>query len=170
MSDRGERGVKKLRVDVRAMAIVLASVILPPLGLYLVWNSRWIKRQKVWMSALACVCFALIAAGMFWPDGSGEGGVNYVMRKPEVAVYGPEVPVSSVPHYIAPVSQSVLANDDDESVVYVYVTVSGQYYHLSSCRYYYQSSQKVTPYEAYYLGYEGCPECNPPAYVPGTIY
>jgi len=154
----------------RMMLSILASVLLPPLGLYLAQSARWSKRQKWCLSALSAVCLVAIACGLFWPDNAGDGGVEYVMRKPEAQIYGPEMPVANVNHYIAPVSQSVLVDDEDESITYVYATVNGECYHLSGCKYAYASAMKMTPYEAYYLGYGVCTLCNPPEYVPGTIY
>ena len=169
MSKRDAHSGEARRVDARKIISIAASILLPPLGAYLVWNTRWKKREKYLLSMLAAVCFVLIAGAMFWPDGSREGGIEYVPRKPEVKVYGPEIPFANVTGYIAPVSQSVLATDDDENTTYVYAIASGEYYHLSSCKYFYESSQKMTPYEGYFLGYDVCPLCNPPAYVPGTI-
>lgn len=169
MSKRAVHRSRKRRMDGRMIASIIASVLLPPLGAYLVWNARWRKQEKYCLSALAAVCFVLIAGALFWPDASNEGGIEYVARKPEVEVYGPELPVANVSGYIAPVSQSVLAVDENEDVTYVYATATGQCYHLSGCKYAYESAQKLTTYEAHFMGYAVCPECNPPAYVAGSM-
>ena len=156
-------------MDARMILSIITAFFLPPLGAYLVWNARWSKREKGWLSALAAVCFVLIMGAMFWPGASDEGGIEYVMRKPEVEVYGPELPMANVSGYIAPVNESVLASDEDEDITYVYATATGKYYHLAGCKYAYESAQKLTPYSAHFMGYAVCPDCNPPAYVAGSM-
>lgn len=169
MSKPVEHSRARRRVDARKVWSIILSVCLPPLGAYLVWNARWKKRQKGWLSAMAAVCFVLMVGAMLWPGESKEGGIEYVTRKPEVEVYGPELPIANVSGYIAPVSQSVLAKDEDENVTYVYATATGKCYHLSGCKYAYESAQKLTPYSAHFMGYTVCPDCNPPAYVAGSM-
>ena len=157
------------RVRMRRIMSIAASVLLPPLGLWMIWNARWTKRQKCCLSGFAMICFALIVGVLAWPGESHEGGIEYVARKPEVAVYGPEFPEADISGYIAPVGQSVIANDEEEGVTYVYATATGECYHLSDCKYAYESAQKLTPYAAHFMGYTACTICNPPAYVPGSI-
>ena len=52
----------------------------------------------------------------------------------------------------------------EEEVLYVYASAEQKNYHLSTCRYAYASSKKMTLYEAYYLGYTPGKCCDAPAY------
>lgn len=169
MSKRDVQRSERRRMDSRKIWSIVASIFLPPLGVWLVWNARWTKTQKTGLSALAAVCFVAISVLLFWPSDAQDGGIEYVVRKPEVEVYGPEFPVANVSSYIAPVSQSVLADDEDETATYVYATPTGECYHLYGCKYAYESAQKMTLYEAYFRKYQICPTCNPPAYVAGSM-
>ena len=169
MSKRGVQSQKAGRIDLRMILSIVASVVMPPLGAWLVWNSGWSRRAQKCLSAVAMICFVLIIGALAWPGESHEGGIEYVERKPEVAVYGPESPSAAVSGYIAPVSRSVIADDEDENITYVYATPVGDSYHLAGCKYAYESAQKMTTYAAHFMGYTVCNRCNPPAYVPGSM-
>ena len=159
----------KRRSDTRRMLSVLACILLPPLGIYMVWRSRWSARARYCLTGLAVACFALMVVLLPSADGRADGGIELVGRERQAEIYGPDLPTATVTGYVAPVSQSVFAADEDETVIYVYATTSGTCYHLADCKYTYESSQKMTPYEAYFLGYLPCTECGAPAYVPGSM-
>lgn len=158
----------KRRNDLRRALSVAASVLLPPLGLYLVWNTRWSSKARCCLSGLAVISMVMIVALI--PSVSGPaGGIEYVKIKPEVEIYGPDLPTATVTGYIAPVEQSVFVQVDEEDITYVYAITEGTYYHLGDCKYAYASAQKMTPYQAHFMGYQPCPQCGAPEYVPGTI-
>jgi len=159
----------KRRSDFRRAVSVIASVLIPPLGIYLVWRAHWSNSARYCLTGLAVACFALMVALLPSADSRVNGGVELVGRKPEAEIYGPDLPTATVTGYVAPVSRSVFIQEDDEEGSYVYATSEGTCYHLSTCEFAFASAQKMTPYEAYFLGYLICPKCNPPAYVPGTI-
>lgn len=159
----------KRRNDLRRALSVIASVLIPPLGLYLVWNTRWSPKARCCLSGLAVVSMLLIVALLPSAGGPIGGGIEYVRFKPEVEVYGPDLPTATVSGYIAPVEESIFVQVDEENVTYVYAITEGTFYHLSDCQYAYASAQKMTPYQAYFMGYQPCTLCGAPAYVPGTI-
>lgn len=159
----------KRRNDFRRAISVIACILLPPLGILLVWRARWSNAAKYCLTGLAVACFALMVAMLPSADSRVNGGVELVGRERQAEIYGPDLPTATVTGYIAPVNQSVFAADEDETITYVYATSTGTCYHLEGCKYAYASAQKMTTYEAYFLGYQVCPDCNPPAYVPGSM-
>ncbi len=148
---------------------VIASVLIPPLGIYLVWRARWTNNARYCLTGLAVGCMALMVALLPSPDARVNGGIELVGRKPEAEIYGPDLPTAKVAGYVAPVAQSVFVQDDGADTLYVYATHTGQYYHLKDCQYAYASAQKMTVYEAHFLGYLPCTLCNAPAYVEGSM-
>lgn len=159
----------KRRENTRKVMSVIASVLFPPLGILLVWRCRWSNAAKYCLTGLAVACFALVVALLPSADSRVNGGIELVGRKPEAEIYGPDLPTATVTGYVAPINESVFINDDDGETIYVYATTDGQYYHLSECKFAYASAQKMTPYQAHFLGYLPCSLCGSPAYVPGTI-
>lgn len=164
---RGSRS----RTNVYKALCVVLSVLIPPLGLILTWRSRWSNNAKYCLTGLAAISFALIVALLPNPDARVEGGVQMVGREKEAEVYGPELPTAMVSGFVAPLGDSVFAQatEDASETEYVYAMPGANFYHLSTCRYAYASAQKLTVYEAHFMGYAPCRECNPPAYVPGTM-
>lgn len=160
---------RKRRADGLRVLSVMASILIPPLGVWLVWRARWSNLARCCLNGLAVACLVLMVALLPSPDARVQGGVELVGREPSAEIYGPELPAATVTGYVAPVSRSVLASDEDDDALYVFATLSGSCYHTSECRYAYASAQKLTVYEAYFLGYQRCLECNPPEYVPGTM-
>ena len=98
------------------------------------------------------------------------GSVELYGDDPEVEVYGPVLPENYVTRSTRSTAQSVIVRNEDivDDTVYVYASRSGKGYHLKSCEYYYDGSQKLTVYEAYYMGYIPCSSCNPPIYTGGV--
>jgi hypothetical protein len=114
-------------------------------------------------------CLVLMVALLPSADSRVNGGIELVGRKPEAKIYGPDLPTATVTGYIASVGQSVFIQESEDDTSYVYATSEGTCYHLSSCEYAFASAQKMTPYQAYFMGYQPCPQCGAPEYVPGTI-
>lgn len=159
----------KHRSNIHKALSVLFSVILPPLGIYYTWRSRWSNTAKYCLTGLAVGCMVLMVVLLPSADGRVNGGIELVGRRPEAQIYGPDLPTATVTGYIAPLSQSVFVQEDDGETIYVYATTEGTCYHLSGCQYAFASAQKMTPYQAHFMGYIPCTLCNAPAYVPGTI-
>lgn len=162
---------KPKREKMRRMLSVIASVLLPPVGIFLTWRDRRPMGEKYALTALALCCMMLMVALLPSADYRVNGGIELVGREREAKIYGPDAPTSTVVSYVAQPDQPVLANDDeDEDVTYVYATMSGKYYHLEECtKYTYDGAQKLTVYEAHYHGYQPCTACNAPAYVEGSM-
>jgi len=170
MGKRNGAAKWKRRNDFRRALSVIASVLVPPLGIYLVWRAHWSSSVRYCLTGLAVLCFALMVVLLPSADSRVNGGVELIGRKPEAVIYGPDLPTATVTGYVAPVSQSVFVQENDEEITYVYATSEGTCYHLAGCDYAFASAQKMTTYEAYFLGYQICQKCNPPAYVPGSMH
>lgn len=164
------RGSRSRTSTYKALCVAL-SVLIPPLGLILTWRSRWSSNAKYCLTGLAVISFALIVVLAPNPDVRVAGGVRMVGREKEAEVYGPELPTAIISGYVAPLGDSVFAetteNPSEDELVYA--MPGAKFYHLSTCRYAYDSAQKLTVYEAHFMGYAPCTECNPPAYVPETM-
>lgn len=157
------------RVDKYGILCVVLSILIPPLGLFLTLRSDWSRNAKYSLAALAVASFALMVVLIPDPDVRATGGVQMVGTTRETEIYGPELPTGMTSDYVAPVSDSVLAEDEvSEETTYVYAMPGAKCYHLSTCSYAYNSAQKLTVYEAHYMGYDPCKLCNPPEYVAGT--
>ena len=101
-------------------------------------------------------------------DSRVSGGIELVGRERDVEVYGPALPTAMVTGYTATSTDSVFSAAEEDETEYVYAAKEAKCYHRSTCKFAYASSQKLTPYEAYYLGYKPCGRCNPPTYTPGS--
>ena len=137
-----------------------------PVGVTMMWKSACTWRRGVKfavtgaMVAIICGVFLLPAA----PE--AQGGIRLVGAKPEAEVYGPELPASIVPGYTKKATGSVLVEvKEDEDIEYVYAADGAECYHDYKCKFAYASSQRLTVYEAYFLGFEPCGRCNPPKYT-----
>ena len=145
----------------------LLLVIFPPIGIVLLWKRRWSNGLKYALSLASVGVLAL--AVVLIPSGENRvnGGVTLVGAEKQADVYGPALPTAMVGSYSVSTSESVLASStDEEEVEYVYAAKGQSNYHRYTCKFAYASSQKLTPYEAYYLGYTPCKRCNPPEYTP----
>ena len=99
------------------------------------------------------------------PKDGKNSGIELYGENPEIEVYGPELPQSTVGSYPVPIVESVIlpeSTGSEEAVTYVYAADDQERYHLSTCKYAYASSHRFTVYEAQLLGYEPCGKCNPP--------
>ena len=102
-------------------------------------------------------------------DNAVRGNIELVGSEKQAGVYGPSLPTAMVTGAERENASSVLVGVD--AVVephYVYAAKGAECYHESDCKFAYASSQKITVYEAYYLGYKPCGRCNPPTYTPGS--
>ena len=128
---------------------------------------NWHKGVKIAVSGLACL---LVVAVMLAPapGAKTQGGLFLYGDEQENEPYGPELPETIMGGYTAPVIQSVVlpAEDDDgNGITYVYATTSQENYHTGTCRFAYASGQKLTVYEAHFLGYTPGRCCGAPAYT-----
>lgn len=140
-----------------------------PVGLTLMWRRRctWHTAVKAGVTALmAAVVVAVFAFPT--PDRTASGGVELVGGSREVEVYGPELPAFIVPGYVNEQTESIIVPPVENSVHYVYAADGAECYHEYNCKFAYASSQRLTVYEAYYLGFRPCGRCKPPIYDPAT--
>lgn len=145
-------------------------MLFPPVGLTLMWrrSCTWPKAVKgavtLVMAAALIAVFAIPAPKI----DSSVAGVSMVSSRPEVEVYGPELPSFIVPGYTNEQNDSILVTAEKSDVHYVYAADGAKCYHEYRCKFAFASSQRLTVYEAYYLGFRPCGRCKPPIYDPGT--
>lgn len=161
---KGRRAAR--RNWLRNVPAALFVVLFPPLGIFLTWRSRWSGMVKCCMTGAAVAVMAVMVALLPSADGRVAGGVELVGANPEAEIYGPELPTAMVTGYTVASSESVLAPATENDVQYVYAASNGKCYHEYECKFAYASSQRLTVYEAYFLGYKPCGRCNPPVYTP----
>lgn len=160
---------RRRRSNSRRIMSVIASILLPPVGIFMVWRTRWSNNARYCLTGLAVASMVLIVALLPSPDARVNGGIELIGREKKAEIYGPDLPTAMVTGYIAPVDESVFVQEEDEKEIYVYAVPGEEYYHLSGCKYAYATAQKMTLYEAYFLEYKPCTQCNPPAYEMGTM-
>ena len=146
---------------------VLSTLWLLPLGIPLMWQRRctWHTGVKAGVTALAV---ALVAALLAFPLPTANrnltGGIQLVNSTDEVEVYGPDLPTYIVPGYTQEQGESIIVDTVQNSTHYVYAADGAKCYHEYECKFAFASSQRLTVYEAYFLGFKPCPRCNPPKY------
>ena len=143
-------------------------LLVPPVGLTMMWRPgcRWPIAAKVGISALMA---AILVAVLVIPTPTpAAGGVEMVASRPEVEVYGPNLPNFIVPGYTNDQTDSIIVPAVESDVHYVYAADNAKCYHEYKCKFAYASSQRLTVFEAYYLGFEPCNRCKPPIYDPVT--
>ena len=145
-------------------------VLFAPVGLTMMWKRKcsW-KTVSKW--AVTALVFAVALSVIFvpMPKETRNPGIYLIGAEPEAAVYGPALPTTMVEGFVDEAVTSYLATDEDEADVhYVYAADGARCYHEYECKFAYASSQRLTVYEAYFLGYEPCGKCNPPLYD-GTL-
>ena len=164
------RRARRRRMSYNALTR-LWLVLCYPIGLTRMWRSRcsWKLGTKYLISSIALVVLAAVLLAPA-PQSVHRGSVELYGDDPEVEVYGPVLPENYVTRSTRSTAQSVIVRNEDivDDTVYVYASRSGKGYHLKSCEYYYDGSQKLTVYEAYYMGYIPCSSCNPPIYTGGV--
>ena len=140
-----------------------------PVGLSLMWRSActWKRGVKIGIStAMVAILVAIFVVPMPKVD-TRSNGVEMVAGRPEVEVYGPALPSLIVPGYTKETTGSIIAEEQENSVHYVYAADDAECYHEYDCKFAFASSQRLTVYEAYYLGFKPCGRCKPPVYSPG---
>ena len=144
-------------------------LLVPPVGLSRMWrrSCTWHPAVKACISvAMAAVLVAVLIAPTATPPKGG--GVQLVTNRPEVEVYGPDLPSFIVPGYTSEQTDSVIVPAVENDVHYVYAADGAKCYHEYKCKFAYASSQRLTVFEAYYLGFAPCNRCKPPIYDPTT--
>ena len=140
-----------------------------PVGLSRMWRKActWPKGVKVGITAaMAAVLVAIFVIPTPTAD-KFTTGVQMVADKPEVEVYGPALPALIVQGYTRENTGSIIVDQVANDVHYVYAADGAECYHEYECKFAFASSQRLTVYEAYHLGFKPCGRCNPPVYVPG---
>ena len=140
-------------------------LLVPPVGLTMMWrpSCRWHIAVK---SAISLVMAAALVAVFVLPSPNtrANGGVSLVSSKPEVEVYGPDLPNFIVPGYTNDQTQSIIVPPAENDVHYVYAADGAKCYHEYKCKFAFASSQRLTVYAASYLGFTPCGRCKPPVY------
>ena len=144
-------------------------LLVPPVGLTMMWRSgcRWpiaVKSAVTALMAIALIAVFIVPA----PETPDSGGVELVTSRPEVEIYGPDLPNFIVQGYTNDQTASIIVPAVESDVHYVYAADGAKCYHEYKCKFAYASSQRLTVYEAYYLGYTPCGRCKPPIYDPAT--
>ena len=159
---------RRKRSSARRIMSVILSILLPPVGIFMVWRTRWSNNARYCLTGLAVASMVLIIALLPSPDARVNGGVEMVGRR-KAEIYGPELPTAMVTGYIAPVGESVFASEEEDGTVYVYAVPVDKCYHASGCKKIPANSQKMTLYETFYLEYSPCAVCKPSVYQQGTM-
>ena len=144
-------------------------LLVPPVGLSRMWrrSCTWHPAVKACISvAMAAVLVAVLIAPTATPPKGG--GVQLVTNRPEVEVYGPDLPSFIVPGYTNEQTDSIIVPAVENDVHYVYAADGAKCYHEYKCKFAYASSQRLPVFEAYYLGFAPCNRCKPPIYDPTT--
>ena len=130
---------------------------------------RSAKRLSATMKTVLFLGFAaavLVGVLLAPTPGSGKkSGIELFGENPEVEVYGPELPQSTVESFFVPAVESVIlpeATDSGVRVTYVYAADDQECYHDALCKFAFASSHRLTVREAQMMGYRPCGRCNPP--------
>ena len=147
-------------------------LLVPPVGLTMMWrrSCRWHPAVKACVSVvMAAALVAILVIPTSAP--AHTGGVELVTSRPEVEVYGPDLPSFIVPGYTSEQTDSIIVPAVENDVHYVYAADGAKCYHEYKCKFAFASAQRLTVFEAYYLGFAPCNRCKPPIYDPvtGTI-
>ncbi len=148
--DVGERGVRNLRKRKGARKAARK------------------RRNPLLMPALFLGIATIILVGVLLvpsPQSGKLSGIELYGEDPEVEVYGPELPKSTVGSYPVPVVESVVLPESTastEETIYVYASDDQECYHLPTCKFAFASGHKFKISEALLLGYKPCGRCNPP--------
>ena len=166
---RGVRAPRRARRPLDRDTVKTALwLLVPPVGLTMMWRPgcRWPIAVKAGISALMA---AILVAVLVIPSPApAAGGVEFVASRPEVEVYGPNLPTFIVPGYTNDQTDSIIVPAVENDVHYVYAADGAKCYHEYKCKFAFASSQRLTVFEAYYLGFQPCNRCKPPIYDPVT--
>lgn len=140
-----------------------------PVGLSKMWRGQctWPRGVKIGITAAMA---AILVAVFIIPTPTADKfstGVQMVADEPEVEVYGPALPALIVQGYTRENTGSIIVDEVSNDVHYVYAADGADCYHEYECKFAFASSQRLTVYEAYHLGFRPCGRCNPPVYIPG---
>ena len=140
-----------------------------PVGLNKMWRKTctWPRGVKIGITAAMAAIVAAIFIVPAPTAGKLTTGVQMVADKPEVEVYGPALPALIVQGYTRENTGSIIVDQVANDVHYVYAADGAECYHEYECKFAFASSQRLTVYEAYHLGFKPCGRCKPPQYIPG---
>lgn len=140
-------------------------VLFFPLGVTYMWRHACTWRRGVKFAVTGAMVCVLAALFMLPAAPTHQGGITLVGARPEAEIYGPELPAKIVSGYVKPATGSVLVEVEGETDIhYVYAADGAECYHEYKCKFAFASSQRLTVYEAYFLGFKPCGLCNPPSY------
>ena len=155
-------------------ATLLALVLFFPIGISRMWKARckWSAALKYAVTGAFVAAAAVFVCTATLKVQPSKGGIELCGEEAEVEIYGPEIPEAYVEGYTTEaVNSGVLQADaveDEDSTIYVYAAEDAKCYHTWKCKFAYASSKRITPYEAYFLGYKPCNICDPPVYNAGS--
>ena len=167
---RPTKRARKRRAGIRSENLKTALWLwCPPVGLTKMWSDgcTWPKRVKAGITLLTMAVLASIFIIPTPQTTKFETGVQMVADTPEVEVYGPALPTVIVSGYTREHTGSIIVNEVANNVHYVYAADGADCYHEYECKFAFASSQRLTVYEAYHLGFRPCGRCHPPVYIPG---
>lgn len=151
-------------------ALILMLVFVPPIGIYLMWTSEchwesWIKGAISGGIALLLTLLLVLIPDL--PNAELEGNVEIIQSTIDERIFAPLKP-DGVPDTV----QLVVQIGDASSListptatpdpVMVYCNDNGLYYHLTGCRYVYDTTPRVTLMAAIRAGKTACSICKPP--------
>ena len=165
----GKNAQKKRKFDWRTPLMLLVFF---PAGITRMWRSgcRWPKAVKYAVSGFYMAAALTAATAMVLSNQPAKGGVELCGAENAVEIYGPELPEGFVAGYTKTTGNSGVMSEvvEEDNTTYVYAAEDAKCYHTWKCKFAYASSKRITPYEAYYLGYKPCGLCHPPVYDPVT--
>lgn len=148
-----------------------------PAGLLMMWGSRcrWTRAVKCAVSAFyACLLIAVVLPQTLPPE-KASGGVKVVGRTAVVELQGPVQEEETdydyelvMPSYTPP--SIVIEPTPTPLPIYVYCNQGGKYYHMKDCKYFKNTSGRVTLGQALSAGYTRCQRCNPPSEEDEILY
>ena len=140
-----------------------------PVGLSKMWRKActWPKGVKIGITAAMAAALVAVFVVPTPTANRFTTGIQMVADKPEVEVYGPALPNLIVQGYTRENTGSIIVDQVASDVHYVYAADGAECYHEYECKFAFASSQRLTVYEAYHLGFKPCGRCNPPVYIPG---
>lgn len=140
-----------------------------PVGLSKMWRGSctWPRGVKIGITAAMAAVLVAIFAVPTPTANRYTTGIQMVADAPEVEVYGPALPNLIVQGYTRENTGSIIVDEVKNDVHYVYAADDADCYHEYECKFAFASSQRLTVYEAYHLGFKPCGRCNPPVYIPG---
>lgn len=162
-----------LGVNNTNIKLILLLVFALPIGLLVMWSrecewNRYIK-SSVSLGVVALILSALILLPPL-PEARLEGGVNVLSYMQDAEMLAPLKP-TGIPDTAQalrnPIATSMLITEPTPTPVpiKVYCNDNGRYYHMSGCRYVYDTTPYVTLLQALNAGKTACPDCNPPKEV-----